>query len=702
MSILLTSETDDYDLATGAIVLNHTMVAAGDVRLNMWAGTEAKPCVATAGVWELRVYLKRSGMVNYHYMEPYPQEMLASVALRKLFVSKVFDLNAGDDILVNLKSPNAGDSDVGVYVELIHVTGALPAVAPNAVGGLPVLNAASYVEADVKAVRAQALSAKAGTNFDALFQNGGVDSTLTLTGATGIALQEGVVELIGKTGDLPTSRHFYIDGVAGDDDSADPHSPLTPVKTWTKLFSNGTGIIEQATAGPVVLHVLNDVHTQLAEDVFPSVSRENAGPVHIIGHGWPRLWTAYNPAYEVDELCVMTMHTGTENSEITGCRIETSPKHGLHLLVSGINVHGNIITSKYCGVGVSIGTAVGDGAYYIEPGQPVFAEGTVDITQGGTTVTLSSGVWPDWAGESTLLDIDDVEYAVASRTDDTHIELEDAWVPATVNASEYSIRQAITGVRNCLVHDNTIILGDFADGSQGGRGVKIGDGALSGYSSKNCFVWGNRIIGVYNGVWFGNCTNCFSVDNKIGDLCNAGARSIYFTADATDCASYGDHNLSGGTPTVSPDPPINGCLISASTTDVATIADDAIKAATFDESTAFPLKSADTGSTAVARTGADSDTLETLSDQLDGVPTSGSGSVSTTIRITEDGLEGGTPVADADVWITTDAAGSNTVAGTLQTDSSGEATFSLDPRVYYVWAQKDGYQWLSGSTLTVT
>lgn len=52
-----------------------------------------------------------------------------------------------------------------------------------------------------------------------------------------------------------------------------------------------------------------------------------------------------------------------------------------------------------------------------------------------------------------------------------------------------------------------------------------------------------------------------------------------------------------------------------------TLADDAITAAKFDESTAFPLTSADTGATAVARTGDDSDTLETLSDQLDGVST---------------------------------------------------------------------------------
>lgn len=51
-------------------------------------------------------------------------------------------------------------------------------------------------------------------------------------------------------------------------------------------------------------------------------------------------------------------------------------------------------------------------------------------------------------------------------------------------------------------------------------------------------------------------------------------------------------------------------------TDGVVLADDAITSAKFDESTAFPLGSADTGATAVARTGADSDTLETLSDEI--------------------------------------------------------------------------------------
>lgn len=46
------------------------------------------------------------------------------------------------------------------------------------------------------------------------------------------------------------------------------------------------------------------------------------------------------------------------------------------------------------------------------------------------------------------------------------------------------------------------------------------------------------------------------------------------------------------------------------------LVNDAITAAKFDEATAFPLASADTGATQVARTGNDGDTLETLSDEI--------------------------------------------------------------------------------------
>lgn len=61
-----------------------------------------------------------------------------------------------------------------------------------------------------------------------------------------------------------------------------------------------------------------------------------------------------------------------------------------------------------------------------------------------------------------------------------------------------------------------------------------------------------------------------------------------------------------------------------------TLANDAITAAKFDESTAFPVKSADTGATQIARVGADGDTLETLSDQLDLQATASAQSTNTT------------------------------------------------------------------------
>jgi len=56
-------------------------------------------------------------------------------------------------------------------------------------------------------------------------------------------------------------------------------------------------------------------------------------------------------------------------------------------------------------------------------------------------------------------------------------------------------------------------------------------------------------------------------------------------------------------------------------TDGVVIADDAITSGAFDESTAFPIKADDSGSTYIARTGADSDTMEGLSDQIDALRT---------------------------------------------------------------------------------
>lgn len=145
------------------------------------------------------------------------------------------------------------------------------------------------------------------------------------------------------------------------------------------------------------------------------------------------------------------------------------------------------------------------------------------------------------------------------------------------------------------------------------------------------------------------------------------------------------------------------------------LVDDAIKASKFDETTAFPLAAADSGSTTVFRTGADGDTGESLSDQIDSVPAavdtelsashgsgawaaSGSGTVTWTYALTSSVDD--TPIADADVWVTTDAGGSNVIASG-QTDQNGEVVFELDPGTVYVWRQKSGWNFSNPDTKVV-
>lgn len=63
----------------------------------------------------------------------------------------------------------------------------------------------------------------------------------------------------------------------------------------------------------------------------------------------------------------------------------------------------------------------------------------------------------------------------------------------------------------------------------------------------------------------------------------------------------------------------------------------------------------------------------------------------------------GADVADADVYLTSDSAGSVKITVTKQTDSDGNVSFYVDPDCsYYVWAQKDGYQIVEGELWETT
>ncbi len=79
--------------------------------------------------------------------------------------------------------------------------------------------------------------------------------------------------------------------------------------------------------------------------------------------------------------------------------------------------------------------------------------------------------------------------------------------------------------------------------------------------------------------------------------------------------------------------------------------------------------------------------------------TTGPGSIEWDLIIND---AGGDPIDGCAVWITTDEAGSDTIAGTLYTDALGQVTFMLDAGTYYVWRQRTNYTFTNPDTTTVS
>jgi hypothetical protein len=77
----------------------------------------------------------------------------------------------------------------------------------------------------------------------------------------------------------------------------------------------------------------------------------------------------------------------------------------------------------------------------------------------------------------------------------------------------------------------------------------------------------------------------------------------------------------------------------------------------------------------------------------------GPGSISTLIR-TKD--TEGVPIDGVSVWITSDAGGTDTIAGALTSDASGEVTFLLDAGSWYVWRQLSGKNFTNPQVITVS
>ena len=79
--------------------------------------------------------------------------------------------------------------------------------------------------------------------------------------------------------------------------------------------------------------------------------------------------------------------------------------------------------------------------------------------------------------------------------------------------------------------------------------------------------------------------------------------------------------------------------------------------------------------------------------------TLGAGAIAWTYTLTNE-LDG-QPVADANIWVTTDQAGLNTVAAG-RTDQNGQVTLYLDAGTVYVWRQKSGWIFVNPDTEAVS
>jgi len=91
--------------------------------------------------------------------------------------------------------------------------------------------------------------------------------------------------------------------------------------------------------------------------------------------------------------------------------------------------------------------------------------------------------------------------------------------------------------------------------------------------------------------------------------------------------------------------------------------------------------------------------LEIAQAAIDAIHLAGAGAITFTYTLTSS--IDSTPIPDADVWVTSDAAGNNVVASG-ETDNNGEVTFYLDAGTVYVWRQKSGWNFTNPDTETVS
>jgi hypothetical protein len=107
----------------------------------------------------------------------------------------------------------------------------------------------------------------------------------------------------------------------------------------------------------------------------------------------------------------------------------------------------------------------------------------------------------------------------------------------------------------------------------------------------------------------------------------------------------------------------------------------------------------DSGDTKVTLGWAQQLSDEAILDLSNAAAGAGVGGIEWTVCVRDNG---GNPIAECAVWVSTDAAGNNVVAGTLYTDDAGNATFNLDAGTYYLWRNHSQHNFTNPQTMTVS
>lgn len=91
--------------------------------------------------------------------------------------------------------------------------------------------------------------------------------------------------------------------------------------------------------------------------------------------------------------------------------------------------------------------------------------------------------------------------------------------------------------------------------------------------------------------------------------------------------------------------------------------------------------------------------IYTSSAQISDLVTLGVGAITWVYTLTDS--DTGDPIADADVWVTSDVVGTGVLASG-KTNQDGKVTFYLDAGTVYVWRQKSGWDFTNPDTEVVS